>query len=150
MSFGRPGTLRKTPRPPRKRSGNASAAPETPPNGPENAPKRPEPPERSGAAVKLELHGASDAGDNVAAHPDLAVLVLGDAYPAASAQGRALAGHVRSLQPAGAEQPLGHRRVQAARDRVLDRADLAAERPDLQRLRRSGRVEPGHADIHGH
>ena len=47
----------------------------------------------------------------------VAVVVLGDDDPAGAAERRPLAGHVRRRDPAGAQQPLGQRGVEAARSR---------------------------------
>ena len=55
---------------------------------------------------------------------------------------------VRRARAAGGEQPLGHRRVQAAGHRVLDRrAVLREERPQLERLRRALRIRPDDAQV---
>ena len=100
--------------------------------------------------LALQLDGAAHAGDRAAADPDLAVTVAGDVHPAAAAHDGALAGHVRGGDPPGGQQPLPERGVQAARDRVLDRGDLRAERAHLERLRGAVRVGAGHADVHVH
>jgi len=62
-----------------------------------------------------ELGLAADAGDRATRHPDRAVVIAGDVHPARAAQGRALAYHVRSLGPAGAQQPGREGGVQAGR-----------------------------------
>lgn len=52
------------------------------------------------AKKHLPHDGAGHAGDRPAADPHLAVGVLGDVNPSATAEGGALAGHVRGLDPA--------------------------------------------------
>ena len=72
--------------------------------------------------LALQLDGAAHRGHRASADPDLAVTVLGDVHPAASAHDGALACHVRGGDPPGGQHPPRERGVQAARDRVLDRA----------------------------
>src|SRR5690349_23142214 len=98
----------------------------------------------------LPHDGAGHAGDRPAADPHLAVGVLGDVNSSAAAQSGALAGHVRGLDPARGQQPLPEGGVEAARDRILHRADQRAERAHLQRLRRAVRIGPGDADVQVH
>ena len=102
------------------------------------------------AKKHLPHDGAGHAGDCPAADPHLAVGVLGDVNPSAAAEGGALAGHVRGLDPARGQQPLPEGGVEAARDRVLHRADQRAERAHLQRLGRAVRIGPGDADVQVH
>jgi hypothetical protein len=69
-------------------------------------------------------------------------------HPADPAESGPLARDVGGVGAAGAQQPRGQRRVQAAGHRVL-RGDAIAgeERPDLERLRRPRRIGAGQAKV---
>src|SRR5919206_4721853 len=89
----------------------------------------------------LDVDVAPDARERPAADPDGSLVVDGDMDATGAAQRRALARDVRRRRAACPQQPARERRVEAAGHRILDgRAVLRKERPNLECLRRAGRV----------
>ena len=83
--------------------------------------------------AKLDRRGPRDHRDGIAANPDL-TLGLGDVDVSLPPEGRALAGAVRGLKCAVAQQPLRERGVEAACDRVFGGLTVCAkERSNFDR-----------------
>src|SRR6185436_5982843 len=96
----------------------------------------------------LERNGALDAGDGLAADPDVAADLL-DVDAAVAAERGALARDVALGRNAGGDQPLADAGVQAAGDRILLHAFAGNEGADLElhagavsRLPRSDDADP--------
>src|SRR5512141_310835 len=82
--------------------------------------------------IASQRHGAGNAGDRIAADPDLALRATLDVDAAGPLQAGALRGEVARGQASGFDQPLRQAGVETAGHRVLGHPDRCGEGAHLE------------------